>query len=478
MGEYVVADLNPAHKAGFFFLRHFHCFALAMHLYPKFKLVLLLAMASCALDGNAQRINGKIPPASAPGGLMRLSMSRGSTTRSVDSTVISPEGRFAFAERAYPLGFYHLSINDSDQVDIILDPEEKQLEVEFTGVPLQRHIVVKRSDENKRLWEYKLVSKESQAVQASAIAEKQGLQVNDTKRMLELDSISARAVAMQQAFLLGIINGYPKSYFATVIRTDRGIDEARDQNPLAVMKVLDFSDPSMMRSAVYDKAVMTFLRNIHASNEEQFVSASDSLLVYAGRDAECKAYMLDHLIDLYSTYGPEMPLQYLIDRYVVSVEGIAALDPTLHAKVAEILKVGVGADAPDVDLPGPGGALALRSIVEKNRYTALFYYSSTCEHCHAEMPGMKQVYTTFRSKGLEVIGIALDPDTTEFQKIISEKGLPWKCYSEFNGWGSKAAKAFRVKATPSFYLLDQHMRIVAKPVDAVAMGLWLQENVK
>ena len=88
-----------------------------------------------------------------------------------------------------------------------------------------------------------------------------------------------------------------------------------------------------MRSSVYDKAVMTFLRNIHASNEEQFVSATDSLMVYAGRDPECRAYMLDHLIDLYSTYGPEMPLQYLIDRYVVSAHGMAALDPAFRKRV-------------------------------------------------------------------------------------------------------------------------------------------------
>lgn len=398
--------------------------------------------------------------------------------RMVDSTRVSPDGGFAFAEREFPLGFYHLSINDTDRVDLILDPAEKHVDLVFSGTPLQRHIVVKRSDENKRLWEYKLVSKESQAIQAGVMAEKKGLQVNDTKRMLELDSISGRAIALQQSYLEGVINGSPKSYFAKVIKADRGVDDARDQNPLAVMKVFDFSDPSLMRSSVYDKAVMTFLRNIHASAEEQFVSASDSLLAYAGKDPECRAYMLDHLIDLYATYGPEMPLQYLIDRYVVSAQGMAALDPALHEKVADILKVGVGADAPDVNLPSAHGPLALRSLVEHARYTALFFYSSTCEHCHAEMPVMKEVYTSFKPKGIEVIGVALDPDSTEFQKTIDEKGLPWSCYSEFNGWGSSIAKAFRVKATPTFYLLDQHMRIVAKPVDAVALGIWLQENSK
>ncbi len=431
-----------------------------------------------AFTSPAQHLTGTLPVGAAADGLVHLSVSRGSKTRVVDSTTVLSDGHFAFAAREFPLGFYHLSINDTDQVDIILDPGEKHVELAFANTPLQRHITVKRSDENKRLWEYKLVSKESQAIQASVLLEKQGLRVDDTKRMLELDSIAARAMNLQQAHLQGIITGYPKSYFARVIKADRGVDDARDQNPLAVMKVFDFSDPSLMRSSVYDKAVMTFLRNIHVTSEEQFISASDSLLVYAGRDPECKAYMLDHLIDLYSTYGPEIPLQYLIDRYVVSPEGMTALDPSVHEKVAEILKVGVGADTPDVDLPAPAGPLALRSVVEKNQHTVLFFYSSTCDHCHAEMPVLKEVYTEFRSRGLEVIGIALDPDSSEFQKTIEANALPWKCYSEFNGWGSKVAKAFRVKATPWFYILDQRMRIVAKPVDAVAVGIWLQANVK
>ena len=419
-----------------------------------------------------------MPVGAALDGLVLLSASHGSGTRSLDSTTLNSDGSFVFRRREFPTGFYHISINDTDRVDIILGQEEKEVELLFDGTPLQRHITVRRSDENKHLWEYKLVSKESQAIQAAVAAERQGLRVNDTRRSLELDSIAARAISLREAHLQGIISGFPNSYFAKVVKADRDVDQAQMLGPQALLKVFDFSDAALMRSAVYDKAVMTYLRNIRASSEVQFVSASDSLLVYAGRDPECRTYMLDHLIDLFSTYGPEAPLQHLIDRYVVSEEGMAALDPTLHTKVADILRVGIGATAPEVDLPSTEGSLALRDIVAKNRYTVLFFYSSTCDHCHAEMPTLKEVYATFHPKGIDVVGIALDPDSAEFQRTIDRIGLPWNSYSEFNGWGSKAAKAFRVRATPWFYVLDPRMRIVAKPVDAVALGIWLQEQVK
>lgn len=419
-----------------------------------------------------------MPAGAALDGLVHLSVSRGSTTRPVDSTALSSDGAFVFQRSEFPPGFYHLSINDTDRVDIILGQDEKEVELLFAGTPLQRRITVKRSDENKRLWEYKLVSKEAQAIQGAVAAEKQGLLVNDTRRLQQLDSIAARATSLREAHLQGIITGYPHSYFAKVVKADQGVDEAQEQSPQAVLQVFDFSDASLMRSAVYDKAVMTYLRSIRAAKEEQFVAASDSLLTYADRDPECRAYMLDHLIDLFSTYGPEMPLQHLIDHYVGSAEGMAALDPSLHDKVAEILRVGVGALAPDVELPAADGPLELRDVVAKNRYTVLFFYSSTCDHCHAEMPTLKEVYAAFHPKGMDVVGIALDPDSTEFQRTIDQMGLPWSSYSEFIGWGAKAAKAFRVKATPWFYVLDTDMRIVAKPVDAVALGIWLQEQMK
>lgn len=440
----------------------------------------LIAVAIWAHAGAApaQQLSGIMPAGAALDGLVHLSSSHGSGTRSIDSTALTSDGSFVFQRRQFPLGFYHISINDTDRVDIILGQEEKEVELLFDGTPLQRHITVRRSDENKRLWEYKLVSKESQAILAAVAAEKQGLRANDTRRLLVLDSVAARATSLREAHLLGIISGYPHSYFAKVVKADRGIDDAQEQSPQAVLKAFDFGDASLMRSAVYDQAVMTYLRNIRASDEVQFVSASDSLLAYAGRDQECRAYMLDHLIELFSTYGPEAPLQHLIDRYVVSEEGMAALDPSLHTKVAEILRVGVGATAPEVDLPSADGPLALRDIVAKNRYTVLFFYSSTCDHCHAEMPTLKEVYSAFHPMGIDVVGIALDPDSTEFQRTIDQMGLPWNSYSEFIGWGSKAAKAFRVKATPWFYVLDPGMRIAAKPVDAVALGVWLQGQVK
>ncbi len=436
-----------------------------------------LGCAGLPIQTRAQRISGTVAPSATTDRTMRLLVSRGSGTRAIDSTHIDEAGRFEFSERRFPEGFYALALNDSDQVDLILNPTEKAVQLEFAGIPLQRNIRVVRSDENQRLWDYKLVSRQSQAIQASAMAEKQTLQVNDTRRMFQLDSLAGRAMALQQTHLQAILTEAPKSYFAKVVRADREVEAAKGANPMAVLNGFNFSDPGLMRSSVYDKAVITFLKNIHAASEEQFLSASDSLIAYASRDPECKAYMLDHLIDLYSTYGPDLALQHLIDRYVVTADGMERIDPALHERVRELLKVSVGAIGPDVELSTPQGPVLLSSIAQRSRYTALFFYSSNCDHCHQEMPILKEAYQVFHAKGFEVVGIALDADSSEFANCIAEEGLPWPCYSEFNGWGARSVKAYQVKATPWFYLLDDHLRIVAKPTNATILHMWLEEQL-
>jgi peroxiredoxin len=120
-----------------------------------------------------------------------------------------------------------------------------------------------------------------------------------------------------------------------------------------------------------------------------------------------------------------------------------------------------------VHLPVPGSdTLVLSRILQDHSYVLLFFYSSTCEHCHDEMPPLVELHRKYVDRGFSVVGIALDADTSEFHETIREEGLPWSSTSELSGWGSLAAKSYVVKATPAMFLLDRTGTIIAKPFDA------------
>jgi peroxiredoxin len=285
----------------------------------------------------------------------------------------------------------------------------------------------------------------------------------------------SRKTLVQHAKLEQVLKAAPRSYFAKIIRTDEALDQLEAKSPMEVARAFDFGDASLLRSSIYDKAIMTFLRNVNALSEEQFIGASDTLIALAGRDPSCRSYMIDHLIDMFSTYGPDLPLQHIIDRYVVTA-GLQSVAPALREKVSELLKVAVGATGPDPDIPTPQGIVPLSKLIEDNRITVLFFYSSTCDHCHKQMQPLKEVHAAERAKGLGILGIALDTDSADFKRNLSERGLTWPSYSEFNGWGGKAVKAYQVKATPSLIVVDHERRILAKPVDAADLRRWLDEH--
>lgn len=448
-----------------------------LHPHMKHSFVFSVTLIAGLAGGNlcAQRLQGHI--AEAAGGLqVVLSVARGNDFRPVDSVRTDDAGDFSFPEDFKAAGFYRLALNDTDRMDLILDGREPVVDLSFDGIPLVDHVQVRTSDENKRLWEFKYISKETKAVRTAVAQQRLTLLPTDTAQLDLLNAVEQRAMHMEEQYVHQLVHNGNGGYFAKVLTVDDALRGVRGNGPMAVAATCDFSDPELMRSSVYDKAVMVFLQNLNVVIEDQFIVGADTLMHLAERNPECRSYMLDHLIDLFSTYGPETALQHLVDRYVVPDGDSGSVAPELRAKVKALMQVSVGSTAPDVDLNDRGVITPLSKLVKANTYTALFFYSSTCEHCHAQMPMLKKDRARFLAKGFRVIGIALDVDSVDFLKSIEENAIPWKCYSEFNGWGSKAAQAFMIKATPSFFLLDDKMRIVAKPVDAEELSRVLQNR--
>ena len=435
--------------------------------------LILISLTSLVMPLAGQSIQGRVSATGSAGEWLVLHATRGSDHHPIDSVRIAHDGTYRFPHRPEAAGFYQLSIHDTDRVDIIISPADGDMELDLDGLPLQRHVRVVRSAENQRLWAYKSLSRELQAVQATATKELQHITPTDTVRMNEVNAVVRRAEDVKNDYLERVRQEAPTSYFALVVGADKALDGVVRKGPMDVAAVFDFSDPRLLRSAVYDRAIMTFLMNINAVSEDQFLVGSDTLMALAARDIECSAYMMEHLLDLFSVYGPQRAVHHILDRYVVPRGATGDLPAGLRSKVEDLLKVAVGAIGYDVNLNDHGTRIPLSRLCAKARYTVLFFYSSTCEHCHAQMPVLKEMYNSIARTDLGIIGVALDADSAEFKQCIADEGIPWPSFSEFNGWGSVAAKVYQVKATPMLFVLDRERRIVMKPVDAADLaGQW------
>ncbi|QQR86605.1 MAG: TlpA family protein disulfide reductase [Flavobacteriales bacterium] len=432
----------------------------------------LLAILLLAPPAFAQPLTATMGFPLPVGTVVKVFVSRGADRVLLDSASTDAQGRAHF-ERTWPgSGFYQLMLPDSDRVDFIIDVREPRVVLAFTGKPLQEHLHVVASEENDRLWEYKQLSREAQALRSNIAREREALPATAVLRSRELDSLERRTHAMQGKHLSRLSAMAPNGFFAKAVNAGRLVDNTA--NGADLLTTFNFADADLLRSTVYAKAVLAVIQLQQVYSEDSFTAAADSVLAHARPCTECHTYALDLLLGLFDQYGPEMVLQDLVERHVLAAKPEPRLSATLKARIDGLRTVAIGAVAPDVRLPQPAAdSVSISSFLKDRRFLAIMFYSSTCDHCHAEMPQLAEALRTFGPKGFGAIGIALDPDRSEFGTCIAEHGITWPCFTEQMAWGSPAAQAFHVKATPSFYVLDTNLRIVAKPKDIAAMKVFL-----
>ena len=439
--------------------------------------ILLVLAISFSDQALAQQVSGMFERP-LPARMVVLYGTTGSEHPPLDSTAIQPDGRFTFGKTFEAPGFYQLGVNDSDRVDIILDPLEPAVEMAFHGIPLQRNLSVITSGENQRLWTYKGLSRQAQERASAIQQERLGASPLDTGLIRRLDREESALRVSLRNDLDSLAMLAPNGQFAFGVAVDHRLDAAIPLGRDSIREAFDFADPRTLRSAAFSKAVVTYLQSTAVEYEFSLHDACDSLLQFAERNAACWTYMRHHLVDIFATYGPDDLAQYLVDRYVVGAGSLHPPDPTLLEIAAAQMRMAIGAPAPDIELVRPGikDTTMLSDVWPKHDHTAIFFYSSTCDHCHEQMPGLRQVVADELPEHFQLIGIALDATEEEFFATIAEESITWPSYTRLMGWGDQGAKDFNVKATPTIFVLDRQGRIAAKPRDHDELRAFLDKN--
>lgn len=107
----------------------------------------------------------------------------------------------------------------------------------------------------------------------------------------------------------------------------------------------------------------------------------------------------------------------------------------------------------------------------KGRYVLLDFWGSWCHPCRASHPHLKELYSQFKNKGFEIIGIASEHAKTAEERhrlwttAISEDGLTWlQVLNNENVQQFDAVKEYGVTAFPTKILLDRDGNIIGRYV--------------
>lgn len=441
-----------------------------MSLPPNLTLLAWAVLAS-PITVHGQVLSGTCAPCVNGHSSITLYQVAGADEKPMGTAAFDAQGRFTFPPNTYAAGFYKLELGADDRVDIILDPREPEVRFRFGALPLQSAVTVEASKENAGMWAYKAVSRVA-GVELNGIQERRSrMDPMDRNGLAQLDSLQARVEQWKLFSLDSILSGLPGGYFPHVVHADRRLMAAIPQGSRAVKDAFGWADGRLLRSSLYPKALLAYLQTIPMDMPGGLAAGADSLLAWAAPDTACWRFARSLLLRAFSDFGVDHAAQHMVDRYVLGPGTLLPPENELVELVAERMRVGVGAPAPDAPLfdPVTGETVQLSRLTDGQRWTVLFFYSSTCDHCHEQMPGLATIHADFSGRGLRIVGIALDTDKDEFIQCIEERKLPWRGFSHLNGWGSPAAKAFAIKGTPSLILIDAEGMIAARPYDHVEL---------
>lgn len=425
---------------------------------------LIFALLACT-TAVAQRISGQLLYAQPPA-TVQLLATIGSTSQPVADAPVDERGRFTFGPLSLEQGFYKLAVNDSDRVDLILGPNDPEVRLAFSGVPLQEHITVEASEENTVLWRYKAISRTHQRALTSIRADRASASPRDTALLAQLNAREQTANSAKTRELDALLQQHPSSYFAYAVTTDRSLMAALPDGLDAWRNATDLCDRRLLRSNLFAKTV---LGNLQLATDRPMEQACDELLAQCRSDSLVWSTMRAQLLELFDTNGPDLVAQHLVDRYVAGPDAAWPADPRTLRTLENRLSRSIGAQVAAND-PWPfrnGAVERSEAVLARAQLTLVFFFSSTCGHCHDQMPGVQALYERYGAAGLEVVGVAFDTDSTELAATVRSASLTFPIASSYLGWGEPLAKSWGVSATPSLFLLDRERRIIAKPFDHV-----------
>ncbi|MDR0542934.1 MAG: redoxin domain-containing protein, partial [Dysgonamonadaceae bacterium] len=125
-------------------------------------------------------------------------------------------------------------------------------------------------------------------------------------------------------------------------------------------------------------------------------------------------------------------------------------NPQGHLRVAfGIYKIKAGAKA----LPVKGIKDLSNSI--------LIFYESGCHNCQAQVDELKRRYAELQSKGLRIISISSDVDSTSFKGY--SKSFPWPDrLCDYKGFEGENFVNYSIYGTPTIFLTDKNGVIVGR----------------
>jgi peroxiredoxin len=109
--------------------------------------------------------------------------------------------------------------------------------------------------------------------------------------------------------------------------------------------------------------------------------------------------------------------------------------------------------APDITFTTiTGQKMSMASL--QNKAVLVSFWATDCTSCNKEMPDLVNIYNDYKSKGFEIIAVAMPYDPpAQLQNYVTQKHLPFPVVQD--GYGDVTQAFGGIEATPTAFLFGK-----------------------
>lgn len=95
----------------------------------------------------------------------------------------------------------------------------------------------------------------------------------------------------------------------------------------------------------------------------------------------------------------------------------------------------------------------------KGNVVVIDFWATWCDPCIQEFPKVKKMYSKFKDKGVQFIGISLDDDIEDLRGFVKQEEVEWPQVFDGKRWKGLIPSLYHIQLIPTMVVLDRQNKV-------------------
>jgi thiol-disulfide isomerase/thioredoxin len=410
----------------------------------------------------------------------------GEKTFLIDSINTSGDDNFdySFLPTQHHSGFYRISFDSQKYLDFVIDNEDVEIEMDANNI--LDSVKVIKSESNKIYYQFVKLNKDYktktellQLILARYPQEDEYYQKTNEKLIQVQEEYRYFVNVTAQVIHNSFIARYVRTAQLPVIDVEIPFDKQLVYLKSSALNDVNFSDDGLIYSAAFtSKAIeyLTYYRNPQLPLgllEKEFESAIDTILNKAKVNDIVYKHIVEYLLDGFKKFDFDNVINYIVENYIIKDELCLdeKLQTALERRIQQSKNFKDGYTVPNIIIQDPSDSLIDLNKI-KSEKTLIIFYASWCPHCQTLLPRIHELYKIQNENTIEVLAVSIDTSKTDWLNFVRTYNLNWLNVSDLKGWAGQTVLDYFIYATPTMFLIDKRLKLIAKPSSIEELNKW------